>query len=58
MEGLLKPPHVASLALFLASDEASFITGQDFTVDGGETVAPRTGQVEETKEDITINANH
>ena len=53
MARLGKPLDVASLALFLASDEAGFITGQDFTVDGGETIAPRTGQVEITKDDIT-----
>ena len=29
------PPEVASLALFLASDEASYITGQTHLVDGG-----------------------
>ena len=33
-----KPSDVASLALFLASDASSFITGQNFTVDGGETI--------------------
>lgn len=30
-----KPGEVASLALFLCSDEASFITGVDYPIDGG-----------------------
>jgi 3-oxoacyl-[acyl-carrier protein] reductase len=30
-----KIEDVANAVLFLASDEASFITGQDLTVDGG-----------------------
>ena len=30
-----KPEEVAHLALYLCSDEASFITGSDFPIDGG-----------------------
>ena len=30
-----KPEEVANLALFLCSDEASFITGTDYPIDGG-----------------------
>jgi NAD(P)-dependent dehydrogenase (short-subunit alcohol dehydrogenase family) len=30
-----KPEDIASIALFLCSEDAGFITGQDFTVDGG-----------------------
>ena len=34
--GRMGEPHeVASLALFLCSDEASFITGVDYPIDGG-----------------------
>jgi NAD(P)-dependent dehydrogenase (short-subunit alcohol dehydrogenase family) len=29
------PAEVVALALFVASDEASFITGSDLVVDGG-----------------------
>jgi NAD(P)-dependent dehydrogenase (short-subunit alcohol dehydrogenase family) len=30
-----KPDEIASLALFLCSDEAAFITGCDYPIDGG-----------------------
>ncbi|MFM8345628.1 MAG: SDR family oxidoreductase, partial [Betaproteobacteria bacterium] len=33
-----EPADVARAALFLASDEAAFITGVEFPVDGGRTV--------------------
>jgi len=32
---MAEPEEVASLALFLCSDEASFITGVDYPIDGG-----------------------
>jgi len=32
---MAEPPEVASLALFLCSDEAAFITGVDYPIDGG-----------------------
>lgn len=35
MQRLVRPSDVASACLFLASDEASFITGADLHVDGG-----------------------
>jgi 3-oxoacyl-[acyl-carrier protein] reductase len=35
---LSRPSDIANAALFLASDEAAFITGVDFPVDGGRTV--------------------
>ena len=35
---LSRPADIANAALFLASDEAEFITGVDFPVDGGRTI--------------------
>ena len=32
------PKEVAGMFLFLASDEADYLTGQCFTIDGGETI--------------------
>ena len=35
------PSEMASVILFLASDEASFVTGADYIVDGGRSLGPR-----------------
>lgn len=32
---MAKPEEIAALALYLCSDEASFITGCDYPIDGG-----------------------
>jgi len=41
MERCGEPEEVAMLAVFLASDESGFITGEDITVDGGLCTLPR-----------------
>jgi NAD(P)-dependent dehydrogenase (short-subunit alcohol dehydrogenase family) len=40
LRGLGEPEHVAKTVLFLASDDAAHITGQELFVDGGATSAP------------------
>jgi len=36
-----KPEDVANLALYLASDESSFVSGSSITIDGGLTAGTR-----------------
>jgi NAD(P)-dependent dehydrogenase (short-subunit alcohol dehydrogenase family) len=38
LKRLAEPEDVGHLALFLASDEASYITGQTIILDGGQTL--------------------
>jgi NAD(P)-dependent dehydrogenase (short-subunit alcohol dehydrogenase family) len=33
-----KPEEIAKLAVYLASDESAFTTGQEFIIDGGMTL--------------------
>jgi len=43
-----RPEEIASLALFLASDEAAYITGTEFLIDGGSLAAPSAIAVQPT----------
>ena len=38
---MMQPVHVANTILFLASDDAAHVTGQDLLVDGGHSIAGR-----------------
>jgi NAD(P)-dependent dehydrogenase (short-subunit alcohol dehydrogenase family) len=40
LRGLGEPEHVANTVMFLASDDASHITGQELFIDGGATSSP------------------
>lgn len=40
-----RPDEVANVIMFLASDETSFITGSDYSVDGGRILGPRFADV-------------
>lgn len=46
-----KPEEVAALFAFLASDEAKFITGQAFVIDGGEIAGGLASQMQEERKD-------
>ncbi len=40
-----RPSELASMVAFLASEEASFITGSNYIVDGGRTLGPKAGKI-------------
>jgi len=36
---------IANLICYLASDEAAFVTGQCYLIDGGRTLGPKAGKI-------------
>ncbi len=51
-----QPQDIAQMASFLASDEASFITGGEFLVDGGITTGPRHSWSEDQSDNPILKA--
>jgi meso-butanediol dehydrogenase/(S,S)-butanediol dehydrogenase/diacetyl reductase len=43
LKGAVEPDAIAPLAVFLASDESGFVTGQNFLIDGGASVVDPCG---------------
>ncbi len=54
LKRLGNPDEIAGLASYLCSDEAAFITGQSFVIDGGETAGGLASQLQET-ENVQVN---